>query len=167
MEAQQFIFPFPCWWAFGPFPVILKKVVTVNITEQIFLDINFHFSWANKYLEVESLDCGRYIYAFISNKKVLASKAQCESYRYSIKKEAFMCQQQWAVSELLEQFCLENPFPHLLCIHLLGLPWWLSGGIHLPMQEPREIRFSPWVGKIPWQRKWQCTAVFFPGKSHG
>ena len=27
--------------------------------------------------------------------------------------------------------------------------------------------FSPWVGKIPWRRKWQPTLVFLPGKSHG
>ena len=24
-----------------------------------------------------------------------------------------------------------------------------------------------WVRKIPWSRKWQPTAVFLPGKSHG
>ena len=23
--------------------------------------------------------------------------------------------------------------------------------------------FDPWVGKIPWRRKWQPTPVFFPG----
>ena len=27
--------------------------------------------------------------------------------------------------------------------------------------------FDPWVGKIPWRRKWQATAVFCPGESHG
>ena len=27
--------------------------------------------------------------------------------------------------------------------------------------------FDPWVGKIPWRRKWQPTPVFLPGKSHG
>ena len=26
--------------------------------------------------------------------------------------------------------------------------------------------FDPWVGKIPWRRKWQPTAVFLPGESH-
>ena len=26
---------------------------------------------------------------------------------------------------------------------------------------------DPWVGKIPWRRKWQPTPVFLPGKSHG
>ena len=28
-------------------------------------------------------------------------------------------------------------------------------------------RFDPWVGKIPWSRKWQPTLVFLPGKFHG
>ena len=28
-------------------------------------------------------------------------------------------------------------------------------------------RFDPWVGKIPWSRKWQPTPVFLPGKFHG
>ena len=27
-------------------------------------------------------------------------------------------------------------------------------------------RFHPWVGKIPWRKKWQPTPVFLPGKSH-
>ena len=28
-------------------------------------------------------------------------------------------------------------------------------------------RFAPWVGKIPWRRKWQPTPIFFPGESNG
>ena len=28
-------------------------------------------------------------------------------------------------------------------------------------------RFDPWVGKIPWSRKWQHAPVFLPEKSHG
>ena len=27
--------------------------------------------------------------------------------------------------------------------------------------------FNPWVGKIPWRRKWQPTLVLMPGKFHG
>jgi len=27
-------------------------------------------------------------------------------------------------------------------------------------------RLDPWVGKIPWRRKWLCTPVFLPGESH-
>ena len=43
----------------------------------------------------------------------------------------------------------------------LGLPTWLSG------KECRRRGFDPWVGKIPWRRKWQATPVFLSGKSHG
>jgi len=31
----------------------------------------------------------------------------------------------------------------------------------------KKHKFDPWVGKIPWRRKWQSTPVFLPGKSHG
>ena len=27
-------------------------------------------------------------------------------------------------------------------------------------------RFNPWIGKIPWRRKWQPTPVFLPGEFH-
>ena len=31
----------------------------------------------------------------------------------------------------------------------------------------QETLVDPWVGKIPWRKKWQLTPVFLPGKSHG
>ena len=31
----------------------------------------------------------------------------------------------------------------------------------------RKPGLDPWVGKIPWRKKWQPTPVFLPGKSHG
>ena len=31
----------------------------------------------------------------------------------------------------------------------------------------KRLRFNPWVGKIPWSRKWQPAPVFLPGKFHG
>ena len=31
----------------------------------------------------------------------------------------------------------------------------------------RRYGFHSWVGKIPWNRKWQTAPVFLPGKSHG
>ena len=36
-----------------------------------------------------------------------------------------------------------------------GLPWWLGG--KEPTCQCRRYKFSPWVGKIPWRRKWQAT----------
>ena len=31
----------------------------------------------------------------------------------------------------------------------------------------KRCRFNPWVRKIPWNKKWQPTPVFLPGKFHG
>ena len=28
----------------------------------------------------------------------------------------------------------------------------------------KRYRFNPWVGKIPWKKAWQPTAIFFPGE---
>ena len=35
------------------------------------------------------------------------------------------------------------------------------------VQETRRCGFDPWVGKIPWRRKWQPTPAFLPEKSRG
>ena len=32
------------------------------------------------------------------------------------------------------------------------------------VQEPG---FNPWIGNIPWRRKWQSTPVFLPGEFYG
>ena len=48
---------------------------------------------------------------------------------------------------------------------LMGLPWWLSG--KESTCQCRRYGLDPWVGKIPWRRKWQLTPVFLPGESHG
>ena len=42
-----------------------------------------------------------------------------------------------------------------------GLSWWFSGKESTcQSMRCRKLRFDPWVGKIPWRRKWQPTAVF-------
>ena len=46
-----------------------------------------------------------------------------------------------------------------------GLPPWLSRWRSRVWC--RRHRFNPWVGKIPWRRKWLPTPVFLPEKSHG
>ena len=43
----------------------------------------------------------------------------------------------------------------------------VNQGLHLPKQEPQEMRVHARVGKIPWRRKWQPTSLSFLGKSHG
>ena len=44
-----------------------------------------------------------------------------------------------------------------------GLPSWLSS--KESTCQYRRCGFNPWVGKIPWSRKWQPTPVFLPEKS--
>ena len=33
--------------------------------------------------------------------------------------------------------------------------------------DARDVGWIPWVGKIPWRRKWQPTPLFLPGELHG
>ena len=45
---------------------------------------------------------------------------------------------------------------------------WLSGWrICLQCRRHRRCEFNPWVGKIPWRRKWQPSPVFLLGKCYG
>ena len=52
----------------------------------------------------------------------------------------------------------------------IGYPLWYSW-VFLVAQMVKnltamqETAFDPWVGKIPWRRAWQPTAVFLPGGS--
>ena len=52
-----------------------------------------------------------------------------------------------------------------MTLWLLGLPWWLGG--NESACQWRRRGFNPWSRKIPWERKWQLTPVFLPGRSHG
>ena len=80
----------------------------------------------------------------------------------------------------------ENPSHPAVTSHLhfllLGiyLFWkFLINGIILYVRLPRRLsskesacqcktcELNPWIGKIPWRRKWQLTPAFSPGKSHG
>ena len=45
-----------------------------------------------------------------------------------------------------------------------GLPRCLSSNESACQRRRRG--FDPWVRKIPRRRKWQCTPIFLPGKSH-
>ena len=47
----------------------------------------------------------------------------------------------------------------------IGIPMWLS--CKDTTCQCRRCGFDPWVGKVPWRKKWQPTPVFLPGKSHG
>ena len=60
---------------------------------------------------------------------------------------------------------------HLLQANeVLGLPSWHSGkesAGQCQCRRPGRLGVDPWVGKIPWRRRWQPTPVFLPGESQG
>ena len=45
--------------------------------------------------------------------------------------------------------------------------YYLPGGSARIRLQCRRCVFDPWVGKVPWRKKWQPTPVFLPGKFHG
>ena len=48
-----------------------------------------------------------------------------------------------------------------------GLPRWCSGKESVcQCKRCKRCWFDPWVGKMPWSRKWQPTPLFLPGKFH-
>ena len=70
----------------------------------------------------------------------------------------------------LDLSCSTNP---LVCTEWWGnwggqckwrLPWWLSD--KETACQYRRRGFSPWVGKIPWRRKWQPTLMLIAEKFH-
>ena len=82
-------------------------------------------------------------------------------------------------------FLLQGIFPTQgLNLHFLQLLHWQADTLSLSHQGsrianiifteskdcqplPKKGGFNPWVGKIPWSRKWHPTPVLLPGKSHG
>ena len=65
------------------------------------------------------------------------------------------------------KFYLDGPtvsFFHQPFFSSLFVPTMVAQSICLQCGRPG---FDPWVGKIPWRRKWQPTPVFLPGESHG
>ena len=59
----------------------------------------------------------------------------------------------------------DHLFPQCSALHL-------ASQVVLVVESPPanagdRCRFDPWVGKIPWRRKWQPTPGFLPGESLG
>ena len=49
-----------------------------------------------------------------------------------------------------------------------GFPRWRSGEeSSCQCRGSKRCKFDPWVGKIPWSRKWQPTPLFLHGEFHG
>ena len=65
----------------------------------------------------------------------------------------------------------QNTFSSRSLLSSFAVSCWsvdMVAGFLLPRRVKRiEFLFHPWVGKIPWRRKWQPTLVFWPEKPHG
>ena len=57
----------------------------------------------------------------------------------------------------------------MVIFHELVCPAGFPGGASgkEPTSQCRRHGFDPWVGKISWERAWQLTPVFLPGKCNG
>ena len=77
----------------------------------------------------------------------------------------------------IQHCCTPSQFGTSLLFHLVSLNMTiqhmgLQGGASgkesdCQFRRHERYRFSLCVGKIPWNRKWQCAPVFLPGKFYG
>ena len=66
----------------------------------------------------------------------------------------------------LQPSCLHYEMPLLPAVYIHEELLWQLRQFSVCLQCGRP-GFDPWVGKIPWRRKWQPTPVLLPGKFHG
>ena len=60
-----------------------------------------------------------------------------------------------------------DKFINLIDLLRIWLPRWRSGKESAcNAGDAGDASSDPWVGKIPWRRKWQPTLVLLPGKFH-
>ena len=68
--------------------------------------------------------------------------------------------------DLLQISLLFKNNSKLICCHL-NSRWYSGKESACQRRRYKRQEFNPWVGKIPWRRKWQPTSIFLPGKYHG
>ena len=83
---------------------------------------------------------------------------------YVVKCMRFKKQQPWFSLRILLFSCVATKKAYFPAVPH-GLPRQLSG--KESTCQCRGHGFDPWLGKIPWRRKWQPTPVFLPEMSHG
>ena len=67
-----------------------------------------------------------------------------------------------------EHHCWINLLRHtLVVLRLCPILGFLGDSDGKVLPECRRPGFDPWIGKIPWRRKWKPTPVFLPGEFHG
>ena len=72
-------------------------------------------------------------------------------------------------SALYDLSCVNMPSPwdlHCDCQKKADVSLFCSTETPCQCRRHKRCRFDPWVGKIPWRRKWQRIPVFLLGESH-
>ena len=94
---------------------------------------------------------------------ILLTKKEQEMWELWKTKEAHLILniQEHLSSTSQEECCIFFHIPNSLQI---VSTWWLSCKEFT--SQCKRHGFNPWVGKIPWRKKWQYIPVFLPGKSH-
>ena len=72
-----------------------------------------------------------------------------------------------SADEQIRKLCYIHTVEYYSAIKLFLIEGWLLWASqvalvvkdHLPMQETQAAQVNPWVGKVPWKRKWQPTPV--------
>ena len=83
----------------------------------------------------------------------------------------------WLLYFFFFLFCFHWNIFDLYCVYMYiyiythiytqWLPRWYNGTRSTcQCRRHRSCGFDPWVGKIPWSRKWQTGPVFLPGQFH-
>ena len=68
----------------------------------------------------------------------------------------------------LQRFRIWTCRPGFLCLALFGASQVALVVTNLPASAgDMRCESHPWVGSIPWRRKWQSTSVFLPGYAYG
>ena len=88
----------------------------------------------------QSVPMGMYLYSFIPESKKKKKEKKCYDKRFKKKKK----------NSSLNHLSLSQGFPGSSAD-----------------KESTSNGFDPWVGKMPWRKKWQPPPIFLTGKSHG
>ena len=138
---------FVCW-DFTEFFMSFRKMI--DMWRDISLWFWFSFPWWLVMLSTFSYTCLPFIYLF----GIMFSQVICSFLNWVI---------YFLAVELYESVVI-------LCSWVWPLKGFPGGSVVKKKKSTcqcRIHRFHPWVGKIPWRKRWQPTSVFLPGKSHG
>ena len=149
------VYPFWSWWTSG-FSLIFK---TCNLSELFYVKCHV-------FLEIYPVDPGSLVHVTVPSPPRFGVPSCCKSGGHLLCESLFLGSLFCSASVYLPYRChpvmMTEPFS-LMCSYT-GLPWWLSGK-ESACQRRRCMGFNPWVGNIPWRKKWQPTPVFLPGES--